>query len=84
MRKVFFICIKSRCPMSHGEDIDGASSQGLVYKSRIRTEPTNLTAPQWSSAMWTRLESLIEDLSSCCIKVRHSFDGFAVRVLIAY
>ncbi|KIJ39463.1 hypothetical protein M422DRAFT_210357 [Sphaerobolus stellatus SS14] len=48
---------------------DTSSSQGLIYKSRVRTEPTNVTAPQWSTAMWSRLEILIEDLSSCCIKV---------------
>ncbi|KZT26804.1 hypothetical protein NEOLEDRAFT_1177385 [Neolentinus lepideus HHB14362 ss-1] len=45
------------------------SSQSLIYKSRIRTEPTNLTAPQWTALLWTRLENLVEELTSCCIKV---------------
>lgn len=49
------------------------SSPSLGYKSRVRTEPTNLTAPQWTTVMWTRLESLIEDLASCCIKVHDYF-----------
>ncbi|KAG2099132.1 Golgi transport complex subunit 5-domain-containing protein, partial [Suillus cothurnatus] len=33
------------------------SPQGLLYKSRVRTEPTNITAPQWTAALWARLES---------------------------
>lgn len=45
------------------------SSSSLVYKSRLRTEPTNLTAPQWTAALWARLETLIEELAGCCIKV---------------
>ncbi|KAG2043692.1 Golgi transport complex subunit 5-domain-containing protein [Suillus americanus] len=45
------------------------SSQGLLYKSRVRTEPTNITAPQWTAALWARLESLIEEMAACCIKV---------------
>jgi hypothetical protein len=45
------------------------SPQGLLYKSRVRTEPTNITAPQWTAALWARLESLIEEMAACCIKV---------------
>lgn len=45
------------------------SSQGLLYKSRVRTEPTNITAPQWTAALWARLESLVEEMAACCIKV---------------
>ncbi|THH05820.1 hypothetical protein EW145_g4520 [Phellinidium pouzarii] len=45
------------------------ASQGLLYRSRIRTEPTNATAPQWMAALWTRLDNLIEELADCCIKV---------------
>ncbi|KAG1862894.1 Golgi transport complex subunit 5-domain-containing protein [Suillus tomentosus] len=45
------------------------SSQGLSYKSRVRTEPTNITAPQWTGALWARLESLVEEMAACCIKV---------------
>lgn len=44
-------------------------SQGLLYKSRVRTEPTSVTAPQFAAALWTRLESLIEQMSNCCVKV---------------
>lgn len=44
-------------------------SQSLLYKSRVRTEPTSVTAPQFAAALWTRLESLIEQMSSCCVKV---------------
>ena len=46
-----------------------ATTNSLVYKSRLRTEPTNLTAPQWSSALWARLEKLIEELAGCCVKI---------------
>jgi conserved oligomeric Golgi complex subunit 5 len=44
------------------------SSQGLLYKSRLRTEPTNLTAPQWTAALWQRLELMVEEMAGCCIK----------------
>ncbi|TCD65087.1 hypothetical protein EIP91_003096 [Steccherinum ochraceum] len=43
--------------------------QSSFYKSRVRTEPTNLTAPQWASALWNSLESLIEEMADCCLKV---------------
>ncbi len=43
--------------------------QGLLYKSRVRTEPTSVTAPQWTSALWGSLESLIEEMADCCVKV---------------
>ncbi|TBU41671.1 Golgi transport complex subunit 5-domain-containing protein [Dichomitus squalens] len=43
--------------------------QGLLYKSRVRTEPTSVTAPQWTAALWGSLESLIEEMSDCCVKV---------------
>ncbi|KAN0090816.1 Golgi transport complex subunit 5 domain containing protein [Tylopilus felleus] len=45
------------------------ASQGLLYKSRVRTEPTNITAPQFTAALWTRIESLVEEMAGCCIKV---------------
>lgn len=49
---------------------DSASlGQGLLYKSRVRTEPTSVTAPQWTAALWGSLESLIEEMADCCIKV---------------
>ncbi|THV06795.1 hypothetical protein K435DRAFT_711109 [Dendrothele bispora CBS 962.96] len=40
-----------------------------LYKSRVRTEPTSSTAPQWAAALWTGLEKMIEDLADCCVKV---------------
>jgi hypothetical protein len=41
-----------------------------VYRSRIRTEPTSVTAPQWTASLWSKLESLVEDISLHCIRVR--------------
>ncbi|OBZ67107.1 Conserved oligomeric Golgi complex subunit 5 [Grifola frondosa] len=46
-----------------------SASQGLLYKSRVRTEPTSVTAPQWTAALWSSLESLIEEMADCCVKV---------------
>lgn len=46
-----------------------SSSAGLVYKSRIRQEPTSVTAPQWANALWNRLSFLIEDMAGACVKV---------------
>ncbi|KAF8736157.1 hypothetical protein AX14_000796 [Amanita brunnescens Koide BX004] len=40
-----------------------------AYKSRIRTEPTNITAPQWTTMLWDRLDTLLEELTDCCIKI---------------
>ncbi|KAH9013148.1 Golgi transport complex subunit 5-domain-containing protein, partial [Lactarius pseudohatsudake] len=45
-----------------------SSSAGLAYKSRVRQEPTNVTAPQWANALWNRLSSLIEDMDGACVK----------------
>ncbi|PBK73713.1 hypothetical protein ARMSODRAFT_952819 [Armillaria solidipes] len=47
---------------------DSAPSPTL-YKSRVRTEPTNLTAPQWTAALWARLEVMVQDMAECCVKV---------------
>ncbi|KAI0633283.1 Golgi transport complex subunit 5-domain-containing protein [Trametes polyzona] len=47
----------------------GSIGQGLLYKSRVRTEPTSVTAPQWTAALWGSLESLVEEMADCCIKV---------------
>ncbi|KAH9991771.1 Golgi transport complex subunit 5-domain-containing protein [Russula vinacea] len=46
-----------------------SSSMGLAYKSRVRQEPTNVTAPQWGHALWARLTALIEDMAGACVKV---------------
>ncbi|KAF8894946.1 Golgi transport complex subunit 5-domain-containing protein [Gymnopilus junonius] len=40
-----------------------------TYRSRVRTEPTNVTAPQWSAVLWTRLEAMFQEMADCCIKV---------------
>ena len=46
-----------------------SASHGLMYKSRVRTEPTNVTAPQYAAALWSSLEALVEEMTSCCVKV---------------
>ncbi|EKM54451.1 uncharacterized protein PHACADRAFT_210250 [Phanerochaete carnosa HHB-10118-sp] len=46
-----------------------ASTPTSMYKSRFRTEPTNITAPQWQAALWASLESLVEEMADCCVKV---------------
>jgi len=46
-----------------------SASHGLMYKSRVRTEPTNVTAPQYATALWTSLDNLIEEMTGCCVKV---------------
>jgi len=48
---------------------DPQISSTFGYKSRARTEPTSATLPQWTSALWAKLEGLIDDLSTCCVKV---------------
>ncbi|KAF9047312.1 Golgi transport complex subunit 5-domain-containing protein [Panaeolus papilionaceus] len=40
-----------------------------MYRSRVRTEPTNVTAPQFSAALWLRLEAMFQEMADCCIKV---------------
>ncbi|KAF9559858.1 hypothetical protein CPC08DRAFT_665969 [Agrocybe pediades] len=39
-----------------------------MYRSRVRTEPTNVTAPQWSAALWARLETMFQEMADVCIK----------------
>ena len=54
-----------------GFDADAPSGpSAFVYKSRARNEPTTVTMPQWAAAMWLRLESLVADLGTICVKVR--------------
>ncbi|KAG8899762.1 hypothetical protein FRC00_000975 [Tulasnella sp. 408] len=45
------------------------TAASLMYRSRVRTEPTNVTAPQWTNALWIRLEGLVDDLATNCIKI---------------
>ncbi|KAG6862317.1 hypothetical protein C0995_016015 [Termitomyces sp. Mi166 len=40
-----------------------------TYRSRVRTEPTNVTAPHFTATLWSRLEVMIQDMADCCIKV---------------
>ncbi|EIM81196.1 uncharacterized protein STEHIDRAFT_86486 [Stereum hirsutum FP-91666 SS1] len=51
------------------KDSAPSQQQHVGYKSRVRTEPTNLTAPQWTNALWNRLATMIEDVAGACIKV---------------
>lgn len=46
-----------------------STPSSMLYRSRLRTEPTNVTAPQWTAALWSSLESLVEEMADCCIKV---------------
>ncbi|KAI6135695.1 Golgi transport complex subunit 5-domain-containing protein [Pisolithus thermaeus] len=55
--------------LSMSKEIIAKVSQSQLYKSRVRTEPTSVTAPQFAAALWARLESLIEQMSGCCVKV---------------
>jgi hypothetical protein len=50
--------------------IEPASAGSLLYKSRVRTEPTTVTAPQFTALIWGSLESLIDEMTVCCIKVQ--------------
>lgn len=40
-----------------------------MYKSRLRTEPTASTLPQWQHAFWTRLERLVDEVGTACVRV---------------
>ncbi|KIP10909.1 hypothetical protein PHLGIDRAFT_115048 [Phlebiopsis gigantea 11061_1 CR5-6] len=51
------------------KDASSSGTASTLYKSRFRTEPTNITAPQWQAALWASLESLVEEMAECCIKV---------------
>ncbi|GAA5983475.1 hypothetical protein JCM11641_005821 [Rhodosporidiobolus odoratus] len=52
-----------------GKEAPTNAASAFVYKSRTRNEPTQSTLPQWSAAMWARLEELVDDMGSICIKV---------------
>jgi hypothetical protein len=67
----------------HGMNLEPPqASQGLLYKSRVRTEPTNITAPQFAAALWTRIESLVEGMAGCCIKVGFCPDRCSQGVML--
>ena len=46
-----------------------SSAGGLLYKSRLRTEPTTVTAPYFTALIWGSLEGLVDEMTVCCIKV---------------
>ncbi|BGP41947.1 hypothetical protein JCM10449v2_005944 [Rhodotorula kratochvilovae] len=52
-----------------GKDGPVNAASAFVYKSRTRNEPTQATLPQWAAVFWARLENLVTDLGSICIKV---------------
>ncbi|GAA6054047.1 hypothetical protein JCM3770_001338 [Rhodotorula araucariae] len=52
-----------------GKDGPVNAASAFVYKSRTRNEPTQATMPQWAAVFWGRLENLVTDLGSICIKV---------------
>jgi hypothetical protein len=52
----------------HADSAPPQTPSTTLYKSRVRTEPTSATAPQWAAALWLGLERMIEDMADCCIK----------------
>ncbi|BGP18331.1 hypothetical protein JCM10213_008504 [Rhodosporidiobolus nylandii] len=52
-----------------GKEAPTNAASAFVYKSRTRNEPTQASLPQWASAMWARLEALVGEMGSICIKV---------------
>ncbi|CAH7682807.1 Golgi transport complex subunit 5-domain-containing protein [Phakopsora pachyrhizi] len=46
-----------------------STASGFSYKSRARTEPSPGAVPHWTNLLWTKLGGLIDDLTSCCVKV---------------
>ncbi|KAF9451293.1 hypothetical protein P691DRAFT_773277 [Macrolepiota fuliginosa MF-IS2] len=40
-----------------------------AYRSRVRTEPTSATVPQYTTAFWARLEIMFEEMTECCTRV---------------
>ncbi|KAF5389498.1 hypothetical protein D9757_004352 [Collybiopsis confluens] len=63
----------SRISKDANKDGNASPNPGMSnahqYRSRVRTEPTNVTAPQWATALWSRLEKMTEEMADCCIKV---------------
>lgn len=67
-----FVCLQTIITSVLKRSVDGSpsTSSAFVYKSRARNEPTTVTLPQWTGAMWIRIEELLSMLGACCIKVR--------------
>ena len=55
-----------------------------AYRSRVRTEPTSATVPQYTTALWVRLESMFEEMTSCCTRVWPMFHPIFIRLLSAF
>ncbi|GAA6016444.1 hypothetical protein JCM11491_002415 [Sporobolomyces phaffii] len=51
------------------KETPASAASAFVYKSRTRNEPTQANLQQWTTTMWNRLERLVDDLGSICIKV---------------
>ncbi|KAJ3572397.1 hypothetical protein NP233_g3110 [Leucocoprinus birnbaumii] len=45
------------------------SQSPAAYRSRVRTEPTSATVPQYTAALWARLEAMFEEMTECCTRV---------------
>ncbi|KAF8160965.1 Golgi transport complex subunit 5-domain-containing protein [Crassisporium funariophilum] len=59
----------SRDASSKETPVTNSPQTPQMYRSRVRTEPTNVTAPQWSAVLWSRLEAMFQEMADCCIKV---------------
>ncbi|KAG5646264.1 hypothetical protein DXG03_003860 [Asterophora parasitica] len=70
IRSAFDLTKISKEALAKDSTIAASSPQSPpTYRSRVRTEPTNVTAPQFTAALWARLEVMSEDMADCCIKV---------------
>ncbi|KAF7782447.1 hypothetical protein Agabi119p4_1823 [Agaricus bisporus var. burnettii] len=58
----------SKDVLANDPSLSGQQSPA-AYRSRVRTEPTSTTVPQYAAALWTRLESMFEAMTDCCIRV---------------
>ncbi|KIL68918.1 hypothetical protein M378DRAFT_70503 [Amanita muscaria Koide BX008] len=67
VRSAFDMSRLSKDAINRAANNTGAHSSS--YKSRVRTEPTNVTAPQWTTILWERIEGLIQEIAESCIKV---------------
>ncbi|KAJ7078893.1 Golgi transport complex subunit 5-domain-containing protein [Mycena belliarum] len=69
IRSAFDLSKISRDASSSKDLAPNSPQSPTSYKSRVRTEPTNFTAPQWTAALWARLENMVEEMADCCVKV---------------
>lgn len=45
-----------------------SAASSFVYKSRLRTEPTAANLALWQQTFWSRLEALVDELGTVCIR----------------